>query len=167
MMCGCDCCKNNGNPTCFDVASLDADGPYWAWQCKCDCYHCITRLVQGALWRGATGGLQTSLPASDDSAEPVLPTSVASAGEGYGAHNAALTPWDMRVLVEMLQSARALVESEDFDGFALGRATGRAEAWDAAAAVELLHDPFPVFPQGPVVYRHHVLAAIAAMWGAE
>jgi len=97
------------------------------------------------------------------SAVPSPPTSVAPAGEDYGAHNAALTPWDMRVLVEMLQSARALVESEDFDGFALGRATGRAEARDAVAA----HAADSRCCDGYEMTADHALAAIDALWGGS
>lgn len=121
---------------------------------------------QGAI--AAIDSLNTSLPTSDDSTAPVLPTSVAPAGEDYGAPVAALTPWDMRVLVELLQSARALVESEDFDGFALGRATGWAEARDAVAAAMLHHHECDVFySSNPTCDCVHgeVLAAIDALRG--
>jgi hypothetical protein len=146
-MCGCDCCQSPGNPTCFDPNLMKDDGrSFQGWVCGCTCPGCITRLIDGAMACAAIrtmneySDIKTSLSAAgDDSATAELPTSVASAGEGYGAHNGALTPWDMRVLVEMLQSARALVESEDFDGFALGRATGRAEERDRIRqAVEAL-----------------------------
>ncbi len=90
----------------------------------------FAEVIEQGAFNGADKTSSTDA-ASLLSAAPSLPTSVAPAGEGYGAVSATLTPWDMRVLVEMLQSARALVESEDFDGFALGRATGRAEARDA------------------------------------
>lgn len=111
----------------------------------------------------AIDALKTSLPdkAYSYPLTPVPPTSVAPAGEEHGAPVADLTPWDMRVLVEMLQSARALVESEDFDGFTLGRATGRAEARDAVAA----HAADSRCCDGYEMTADHALAAIDALWG--
>lgn len=54
-MCGCDCCQNN-NPTCFDPQSMEVNGSFHGWACRCSCPGCIARIIDGAVAVGYKTG---------------------------------------------------------------------------------------------------------------
>jgi hypothetical protein len=50
-MCGCECCCGS-DPTCFDPQSMEANGSFHGWACRCPCPGCIARVIEGAVAYG-------------------------------------------------------------------------------------------------------------------